>query len=283
MLLMDVPNMPPANTAIVVEAKTPRVVNKGVYGTVGVCYLSPTAEQPQPSTHGNDNERITLGIRGNAGDIFSQGRMQPPMHEFPDFEKAPIKLLQVPQHGTLTKVPDGDYYYTPSAKFTGNDRAEFEVNFGTGYRVKVVYFIKVNAKFDWTQDSDIYRKYCPPETTWRISYAEPSTPFGVNQAAAVQAKVDSASVVYTVDGQRLSALIGPDVVIGFVASASSGGLLSDLANSDLHITPAANPPPALHFPRAALAILIKISLISLLLKLEQCLSIMLRMKKSEDR
>lgn len=216
-MLMDVPTMPPANTVIVVDAKTLRIATKGVYGTVGVCYLSATADQLKAlSDLGGD--RFALSIRGMAGNIFSQGRMQPPTRELPDYDTAPIKLLLTPEHGRLTKMQDGDFYYTPNSKFTGNDRAEFEVDFGTGYKVKVVYFIKVNAKFDWTKNPPSHDRYCPPDGWWRISYAEPSTPFGANQAAAGQSKFDAASVVYTVDGQRLSASIGTDFVNGVSAA-----------------------------------------------------------------
>jgi hypothetical protein len=145
MLSMDMPDMPPQQAPTIVLAQAAKPSTKELYGTVGVCYLSPAAEQINPE---RDKEGYyDVNPRAYADNIFSFKPLATPVF---GYETAEITVLQPPQHGTLSNdlsPSKGNISYYPNPGYEGKDKVVFLVNI-EGYKVKVVYFIKVNALYD---------------------------------------------------------------------------------------------------------------------------------------
>ena len=92
----------------------------------------------------------------------------PPSMEL-DYVNAQVTVLQPPIHGSLSNdlSPGHEIIYRPTSGYAGNDKAVFLVNVD-GYKVKVVYFIKVGASYNFDTSPDRYQKYCPTPNWWRI-------------------------------------------------------------------------------------------------------------------
>lgn len=161
MLVMAMPDMPPQQAPIVMLAQAVQPSTKKLYGTVGVCSVSPKTEQM-------DAEKIregyySLSTRAYAMNIFST-EIDPVVL---DYENAQVTVLQQPKHGTLSKdlSPSKDITYYPDSRFIGNDKVIFLVNI-EGYKIKVVHSIKVRDLKDFNINRGIGSSYCP-NPNWR--------------------------------------------------------------------------------------------------------------------
>ena len=172
MVYIDFQNaQPQTQTIVLAQAAKPNATK--LYGTMGVCYLSPTAEQinAERDTQGY----YSISVIGNADEIFFNGPHMPRLEL--NLEKAVVTVLLPPKHGTLKPTmrdslgndlsAGQDTSYYPNAGYVGNDKAEFLVNI-EGYKIKVVYFIKVNPLYDTTTHPVDLSK-CPNPNPWKIS------------------------------------------------------------------------------------------------------------------
>lgn len=163
MLIMDMPDIPPQQAPIIMLAQAAQPSTKELYGTVGVCSVSPKAEQM-------DAEKIkegyySLSTRAYADNIFS---IKPLDHGIVDYENAEVTVLQQPKYGTLSKdlSPGKDISYYPDPGYIGNDKVIFLVNI-EGYKIKVVYLIKVVDIKDFNANPS-HRGECPKFTNWWV-------------------------------------------------------------------------------------------------------------------
>lgn len=169
MFIPNMPNVPLQQAPVIVLAQAAQPSTKELYGTVGVCYLSPIAEQINPK---RDQEGYyDVNPRAYANNIFSFKPLAD--SQFLGYETAEVNALQSPQHGALSNdlsPSKGNTSYYPKSGYEGKDKVVFLVNIG-GYKVKVVYFIKVNALYDRDSHPHVkmYDKYCPHTNPWKIS------------------------------------------------------------------------------------------------------------------
>lgn len=189
MLIMDMPNTPPPEP-IILQARAAHPDTQKPYGTIGVCHLSPTAEQY--TALGDARGAYSIDPRITADSLFFEG---PHLDRLElDYRKATVSVLQHPKHGTLSKdfSLDKDISYHPNAGYAGNDKAEFLVNMVEGYKIKVVYFIKVNKLFNFDTNPDVgmYGRYCPAPNPWRISLQN-------SDPSAIQSLLSSTGITKT--------------------------------------------------------------------------------------
>jgi len=188
MLIIDVPDNPLKQIPVLVEARaaqTDAKESQRLYGAVGVCHVSPELKSPPSEKDQNASfSRFTISPRDAAYNIFFQ--------KYPDYRyawsnteepersgKGPnflsfyagdagdagdagVEILQPPKHGALSKdlSPHKDIFYFPSQGYSGIDKAVFLVNI-QGYKIKVVYYIKVaDINVDKTVENYLNR-YCP--------------------------------------------------------------------------------------------------------------------------
>lgn len=182
---MDIPNIPPQQTSVVLRAKAAQPSSTELYGTVGVCNLSPKVDETNLAERSMDESIISpLSPEQMAWNIFplkypeySRGDISTlellRSEKGPDFQtidttKATFKILQQPKHGTLTEDQPKEIFYHPNAGYVGEDKAVFLVNM-QGYNIKVIYYFKVaDVDLEKGNIQNIWNKYCPKDN-WLIS------------------------------------------------------------------------------------------------------------------
>jgi hypothetical protein len=236
MLTMDIPNTPP-QSPIIVQARAEKSGTQDIYGTMGVCYVSPTAEQINPVRDAQGY--YSLDIEGSADDIFFNG---PHMERLElNYDNAIVTVLQPPKHGTLkptmrdasgNDLSHGlDTSYYPNAGYTGNDKAIFLVTV-EGYKIKVVYFIKVIANYDIAHPD--FSK-CPDPNPWQISSNVPSA------LTAVLANASQAMTGFaTLPGGAVGETTGTSITLDTNA-AGYGWYVDPNPSSNTDFLPTSNP------------------------------------------
>ncbi len=173
MLIMDMPNVPPQAAPVLMQIatvaqKTPSKPDpESLYGVMGVCVVSPTLAKMGMGS----NSSLTNGLS-----LYPQGTALRRIPEASDdvalqmaAKEASVQILQQPKHGVIVSK-DGDFNYVPNEGYVGNDKVVFLVNID-GRNVKTVYYIKVvDATLTSRSFDELYKKYCPAETDWRISF-----------------------------------------------------------------------------------------------------------------
>jgi hypothetical protein len=137
-VVSDGASMPPQLIIEIAKDNTARP--ELLYGTMGVCVVSPTLERldgrkDSPFSHGFD-----IHPRESAGQIFPDARFDGELQA--DIEASEVKIIQQPRHGTIKKIDEFRYKYIPQSGYIGDDRAVLLVNI-RGIKVRVMYFIKV--------------------------------------------------------------------------------------------------------------------------------------------
>jgi hypothetical protein len=172
MLIMDMPGVPPQQAPIIM-AQAAQPSTKELYGTVGVCYLTSKVNQIDPE---KDKEGYyVISPQALADNLLSS---EPPTDAAAaalnslDYHNAEVTVLQPPKHGSLSQdlSPGKDVSYYPNSGYVGNDKVIFLVNI-EGYKIKVVYFIKVLSGTGSNTPETLYHKYCPSPSWWQISTA----------------------------------------------------------------------------------------------------------------
>lgn len=169
MLIMDMPDIPPQQVPIIMLAQAAQPNIKELYGTVGVCSVSPKVEQM-------DAEKIkegyfSLSTRVYASNLFAIKPLDPeldPRMVAMDYENADVTVLLQPKHGTLSKdlSPGKDISYYPDSGYIGNDKVIFLVDI-EGYKIQVVHLIKV-VDIKGSNTNPSHRRECPKSTNWWV-------------------------------------------------------------------------------------------------------------------
>ncbi len=168
MLVLDSPGTPPQVSPTFIHTQaTQSVVAMDRNFAIGVCHLSPTAKQM--SLENDKKGYYSLLVRLQSTSAFAEEPYLVPNLNI-DHERATVTVLKSPKHGRLSQdlSPGKAISYYPDRDYSGEDKVIFSVNI-EGRDVKMVYFIKVNAKYDvdTNPDPDAYRKYCPwPNPRW---------------------------------------------------------------------------------------------------------------------
>ena len=116
MLIMDTPNIPPETPNIMwMENVSARLDNS--ISTVGVCHLSPMANQMNPKQ--DEQGYYALSVRLMANAAFAEQPHMRPQTDF-DFENAVVTILQLPKHGHISAdlSPGKNITYYPDAGYT---------------------------------------------------------------------------------------------------------------------------------------------------------------------
>jgi hypothetical protein len=163
MLFMDMPNIPPQQLPVIIEAKASQTNKDGNYGTIGVCIARPTREKMTPEK--DRNGEYDIAPRAYANNIFYQGPGFPQSHDL-DYENAKITVFQSPKHGTLSKdlSPGKTISYYPEAGYAGKDKIVLLVDI-EGYKIKLAYFIEMLSDYE-TGHKGLFKNICPEETNW---------------------------------------------------------------------------------------------------------------------
>ncbi len=172
MLIMDMPNVPPQAAPVLMQIaavaqKTPsKPDSESLYGSMGVCMVSPTLEKMGIGTDPLFSNGMPLypqseGLRRLPGSRDNVDLQEASTH-------ASVQILQQPEHGVIVSK-DNESFYVPNQGYVGNDKVVFLVNID-GRIVKTVYYLKViDVKFDFQTINALFKKYCPAETDWQIS------------------------------------------------------------------------------------------------------------------
>jgi len=174
MLIADAPIV---ETPIVMQVAAAPIQGAGdVYLTMGTCELQPTAEQR--TTEYYKEGYFALNPRLIADAYFFRDIARSEL----GLDQADVQVTQFPKHGKLSDPQtvhgvDKLFAYYPENGYVGNDRVDFLLTAKDGRKVKVVHFIKVDAKYDAFKHPkvDAYQKYCPKPSTWKISTLTPDT------------------------------------------------------------------------------------------------------------
>jgi len=143
----------------------PQPSKDGLYGSMGVCAVSPTLAKMRIGTNSSQT---------NGRSLYPQGTALRRLPE--DFganllvilDNAAVQILQQPKHGVIVSK-DNDSFYVPTQGYVGNDKVVFLVNID-GRIVKTVYYLKVvDSELNSESFDALYKKYCPPPADWQIS------------------------------------------------------------------------------------------------------------------
>jgi len=197
MSVLDMPDMPPQQAPTIILAKAVQPSTKELYGTVGVCHVSPKFLQMDAEKEREG--RYSLSPRTFAENIFSIKPLHPDDAAtlMPDdgYESAEVTVLQPPKHGSLSKdlSPGKDINYYPDPDYVGNDKVIFLVNIG-GHKVKVIHTIKVRDLKDFNTNPVIGTRYCPSAGWWKISQSDGSN-IGAIDFASLQRKITMSALL----------------------------------------------------------------------------------------
>jgi len=152
MLIADIPNAQPSMPAIVMvaQANTGQQIAKDGH-VLGVCDVV--------NVNGNGQARAYPVTLANAYFHTHDATIDP--------GTAKITILQQPKHGSLEPNSRGDWWdakYVPQDGYLGNDSFVMQVE-GSGYTVKLKYFIAVTNDFGITENPN---PICKGQI-WKIS------------------------------------------------------------------------------------------------------------------
>jgi hypothetical protein len=174
MFVMDVPDMPPQYTPVVIaQASQATEANATTGRTIGVCHL--IENPPIPPETAVNSMSPALSVWGY---LKKQERPTPGWLTTDVYRAAKVSILQGPSHGELKNEEKRDYRYVPTLNYYGQDRATLLVEMGD-LKVKVMYFFNVMQSvpggtegYDSRQD----KKNCPKGRMWKISLSTDGDP-----------------------------------------------------------------------------------------------------------
>ncbi|EXI82125.1 MAG: hypothetical protein AW10_00811 [Candidatus Accumulibacter appositus] len=215
MLIAEIPQalaneISATNTTVEQQRSNAATSPELLYGTIGVCVLSPTLGRMQHGGNSPFSNGRDIYPKDSAGQIFPDARFDGNLQA--DIEAARVQILKQPKHGQIL-IRDGfRFQYLPQDGYTGNDEATLLVNIG-GKNVRVVYFITVLDISTATRDDDqnynyreAYTKHCE-KSEWRIFYNPPTTGSVANNATHHGLNSPRITPVLTL-GEMFSAVIG---------------------------------------------------------------------------
>jgi hypothetical protein len=199
MLIMDIPDASPLQMIHVAEARMNQTNQNNLFGTVGICWFVPNA---------NDSGDYTASgylvpyppseyLVPQMADVIFKFKTPPnidPLDLAAYIDAAKITVLKNPAYGLLEITDDGrTFNYIPNQGYFGNDRVEFMVDI-VGYgKVKVIYYIKVvdeenTIEANANKFKERQKKYCTPYF-WLISSATTPTPLTATTAQQENARL----------------------------------------------------------------------------------------------
>ncbi len=160
MFVMDMPDIPPQHAQVVVaQASQTKKGGSKTGHAVGVCHLIQNPPMP-PETAVN-----AISPLASASD-YLQTREPKAL----DWKSSKVSISQGPANGKLEDEGTGNYRYTPTPDYYGQDRATLLIEV-SGLTVRVVYFFNVMRIVGGTDGYDPYedKKNCPKGEMWKIS------------------------------------------------------------------------------------------------------------------
>jgi hypothetical protein len=162
MLFMDMPDVPPQYTPIIVAQAT-QAQQQGVERTIGICH---PIENRLESKLSAVNSVSPLG----EATVYLENIE----HRKIDWSiAAPVKmtLLQAPTHGELLLDNDSGSYFSSDYTYTGPDQATVLVEIGD-YKVKVIYHFVLMQNVPGSNDEGTAtdnKNICPNGYMWKIT------------------------------------------------------------------------------------------------------------------
>lgn len=140
-----------------------RVDSSSLYGSIGVCYVSPkhdtkTADQ-------KDDGYYVLSPRALTSNFFTEG------DDTFGYESTKVSILKKPAHGIISEdlSENKNITYYPNDGYIGNDTASFLVDFA-GKNIKIEYFIKVvDGAIKSKNILKAYKEVCPSPDWWIVN------------------------------------------------------------------------------------------------------------------
>lgn len=180
MLISDMPSMVgdgidmAPQSVIEIADNTATGRPKLLYGTMGVCVVSPTLERMEKGSDSPFSDGLDIHPKDSAGQIFPDARFDGNLQA--GIEAAEVNIIQQPRHGTIVTRDVSHLKYSPENGYIGGDQVVFLVNIG-GKNIKVIYFIEVidistKSGADYDKYQTIYRNNCE-KGEWRILHHLP--------------------------------------------------------------------------------------------------------------
>ncbi len=156
--------------SIVVLTASASVQSGEITETLGTCHLIPAVKQIKAEHYDNGYRALQPRLIADAF-FFSDKKRQAELA----LDQSEVQVIRKPQRGRLSEARSihsvGELFsYYPDSNFVRNDRTDFLLTNKDGIQVKVIYFIKVGARYDsFTHPKvDMYLRYCPNPNTWKI-------------------------------------------------------------------------------------------------------------------
>jgi hypothetical protein len=162
MLFMDMPDVPPQYTPIIV-AQASQAQQQGVERTIGICH---------PIENRLESKLSAVNSVSPVGAAYSY--LKNIEHRKIDdaaYLAAKMTLLQAPTHGELLLDDDSGSYFSSDYTYTGPDQATVLVEIGD-YRVKVTYHFVLMQNVPGSNDEGTAtdnKNICPNGHIWKIT------------------------------------------------------------------------------------------------------------------
>jgi VCBS repeat-containing protein len=164
MLFMDMPDVPPQYTPVIVAQAT-QTKQQGTGRTLGIC---------QPIENKQESRLSAVNGMSPVGDAMTYLEKLE-NRKFANYETAfyagKITLLQAPIHGELKLGQNSGAYYSNDYSYEGPDSATVLVEVG-GYQVKVIYHFVLMHDVPGSGDEGTatdQKDICPKGEMWKIS------------------------------------------------------------------------------------------------------------------
>lgn len=173
MLIMDMPDVPPQYTPIVLAQKS-QATQQSTDRTIGVCHpIENKLESRLSAINAVDPITSAYGyLRDIEHKVISDSA----------FSAAKMTLLQATVHGELRlyEQTQSGRYLSSDYNYTGSDRATILVEIG-GFKVKVIYYFQLMKNVPGSGDEGTAtddKTICPNGETWKISFnpEDPNAP-----------------------------------------------------------------------------------------------------------
>ena len=162
MLFMDMPDVPPQYTPIIVAQAT-QVQQQGVERTIGICH---------PIENRLESKLSAVNSVSPVGAAYSYLKnIEHRQIDNAAYLAAKMTLLQAPTHGELLLDNDSGSYFSSDYTYTGPDQATVLVEIGD-YKVKVIYHFVLMQNVPGSNDEGTAtdnKNICPNGYMWKIT------------------------------------------------------------------------------------------------------------------
>ena len=162
MLYLDMPNVPPQLTPIIV-AQASQTKQQNTDRTIGVCH---PIENKLESRLSAVNSVSPVGAAYTYLKDIERRKIDDAA-----YLAAKMTLLQAPKHGELLLDNDSGSFFSSNYNYTGSDQATVLVEIGS-YKVKVIYHFVLMQSVPGSGDEGTAtdnKRICPNGYMWKIS------------------------------------------------------------------------------------------------------------------